>query len=469
MSNSESSASSDCDKFSNGSNMSDNNSDGGGASDAKYDDICRDYLRNVCKRGKRCRYRHPDNNHNNNNNSKKADYTFCHDFQNTGCRRPSCKFIHCTREEEDYYKGTGQLPVRLQQAAALGLGVQPTELPLMKGEVPICKDYLKGDCKRGARCKYRHISPTEYEYELRRLERRGRSLISTTRFDTYDSFCDRFEFESATSSATAAAAAVAVKRRRVELDDFEHHHHHHHAAATDSIYASIVRPSAALSDYKLLEEENILLRRKIDELRKQCCDLVATNEVLLEQNARYRIAKSNAVSVQAVTSAPTMVTVSRVVTPASTPAPLMSSVNAPLSTCNMVNQLPTSMPQAIALNTDLVSQQVMQQIAQADIASQQAASLPPPQQTQLNHATPVTIVPPVSIQQAALTGAGGVTLASQVSSVQQTQNLPPAAVVSMSASMPQISIPNQTPMVSYPIVSHTQTIASQHAPTHVRQ
>ena len=27
------------------------------------------------------------------------------------------------------------------------IGVAPHELPLLKGEIPICKDYLKGECK----------------------------------------------------------------------------------------------------------------------------------------------------------------------------------------------------------------------------------------------------------------------------------------------------------------------------------
>ena len=34
------------------------------------------------------------------------------------------------------------------------------------GEVPVCKDYLKGECRRGGKCKFRHLSVREYEIEL---------------------------------------------------------------------------------------------------------------------------------------------------------------------------------------------------------------------------------------------------------------------------------------------------------------
>jgi hypothetical protein len=70
-------------------------------------------LRNVCKRGRRCKYRHP-NPDEARNLGRKQDITICHDFQNTGCRRQNCKFLHITREEEEHFKQTGQLPVRLQ-------------------------------------------------------------------------------------------------------------------------------------------------------------------------------------------------------------------------------------------------------------------------------------------------------------------------------------------------------------------
>jgi len=34
------------------------------------------------------------------------------------------------------------------------------------GEVPVCRDFLKGECRRGGKCKFRHLSVREYEMEL---------------------------------------------------------------------------------------------------------------------------------------------------------------------------------------------------------------------------------------------------------------------------------------------------------------
>jgi hypothetical protein len=414
--------------------MSDKNSDDEKMNGKIGDDICRDFLRNVCKRGKRCKYRHPDN-FEARVLGKQQEYTFCHDFQNTGCRRQNCKFIHCTREEEEYYKQTGQLPVRLQQAAALGLGVQPSELPVLKGEVPICKDYLKGECRRAGKCKYRHISASDYEIELRRLERQSRSLI-TSRFDTFDDILDRYEHES------------PLKRRRLEDYDFNNvlDRYGNHTTTTT---ATVTRPISVTMDYRLLEEENAILRRKMEELKKQCSDLAATNEVLLEQNARYRVAKTNTVSVQSV-STPSMVNVSQIATPVETPsATSITSALASLST-SLTQSINASLPQPIALNGELTSQQALHQqmehIAQAaELASQ--ANLPA--QTLANGPDTIsaTIVTPVSITQ----GLPNLPIVSHTQ-VNVTQNIPP--VVSMSQTMPQINIsgPN-APMVSYPIVS----------------
>merc|ERR1712106_267570 len=59
--------------------------------------ICRDFIRGVCGRKRRCKFQHPDQLALDAlvscNPEKK--YAFCHDFQNKTCERPSCKYIHC--------------------------------------------------------------------------------------------------------------------------------------------------------------------------------------------------------------------------------------------------------------------------------------------------------------------------------------------------------------------------------------
>ncbi|XP_064613544.1 zinc finger CCCH domain-containing protein 10-like [Liolophura sinensis] len=376
----------------------------------KGDDICRDYLRNVCKRGKRCKYRHPDSSEAK-ELGRRQEYTFCHDFQNTGCRRANCKFLHCTREEEDHHKQTGQLPVRLQQAAALGIGVTPKELPLLRGEVPICKDYLNGECKRGAKCKFRHVSGVEYEFEVRKSDHTplSRTRTQSKLYDPYEDEFERFErFE---------YEHTPLKRRRSEFE-----------------YES--RYSRPLS-YQLLEDENTMLRRKVDELKKQVADLTATNEVLLEQNARYRVSKSNVLqSVPSASPVSQPISVSQPLTTVVTPAPAVAAP-APAPGPPPCNHLNTSLTQQLALKCDMTNQQIalQQRITASGAGNMATATL-----------TPQAIVP-VSLPQSSIS----VSLSHE--SLHQSLN----TAASLAQSLPQslsMSGPS-TPLVSYPIVSQS--------------
>jgi hypothetical protein len=65
------------------------------------------------------------------------------------------------------------------------------------GEVPVCKDFLKGECRRGGKCRVRHLSTREYEMEL-----------------TYGA-----RNQSNTSSAVNGLASVSRRRERFEFED----------------------------------------------------------------------------------------------------------------------------------------------------------------------------------------------------------------------------------------------------------
>lgn len=251
------------------------------------DSICRDFLRNVCRRGRRCKYRHPEPGEAE-ELGRKIEYVFCHDYQNKECRRSNCKFIHCTREEEEYYRTSGDLPQHVLDAVAMGKGLnQEAQGP--QGEVPVCKDFLKGDCRRGGRCKFRHLNANEYEMEVGVPNRRRE------RFDQYDRFDDFEQYD------------PLPKRRH--LDDY--------GCVPGGVAGGVGVPSMAgvasmtgvgammgvrqpppmppmAPDHLLFEEENSLLRRKVEELKKQVSDLVATNEFLLGQNAQLRMGKQAA-------------------------------------------------------------------------------------------------------------------------------------------------------------------------------
>ena len=468
------------------SNMSDTSE----ASDDKdkTGDICRDYLRNVCKRGKRCRYRHPHPSEAQ-KLGRRQEYTFCHDFQNAGCHRTNCKFIHCTREEEEYYKQTGQLAVRLQQAAALCVGAVPSELPLLRGEVPICKDFLKGDCKRAAKCKYRHLNSTEYQYELRRpTDGHLDAAVALTDLE-------KPEYE-AMPTAAAVAPMTPFKRRRLETEELENgyalanhttpstqvHNHNHMQAPTHpqpahalsaaavnhlptpphnpppqptTLHPTVPPPPhigfrslpAQTANYHLLEEENALLRRKIEELKKQVSDLAATNEVLLEQNARFRSSKNNAVS-----SAPPVVTVSQVVTPTISPAAAVARPGLP----NNLNVLNVTLSQlTMTANSELVISRMGQPIVPQELTAQTLGpAINPPVSI-----TTQTIVP-MSLGMESIAAAGPAALppvAASMAPVAASMGQPLGIVSQPQTSMtPSMLSGASTAMISYPIMSHTQ-------------
>ncbi|XP_078056246.1 zinc finger CCCH domain-containing protein 10-like [Mustelus asterias] len=158
-------------------------------------DVCRDFMRNVCKRGKRCKFHHPE------------------------------------------------------VSEATEHGALNSEVPLGKAGVPVCRDHLYGGCQRGSRCKFLHF---------------GGDGASTHRDKTCSpSFADLYD-----------EYGHLLKRRWVDC------------LRSDSYDHAMLRPFPI--DYRYLEEENLMLRKRVEELKKHASNLMATNEILLEQNAHYR-------------------------------------------------------------------------------------------------------------------------------------------------------------------------------------
>lgn len=220
--------------------------------------ICRDFLRNVCRRGKVCKFRHPEGDEAEALGRK--ELVFCHDFQNKECRRPNCKFLHCTKQEEEMFRSTGRLPDTV-------LASMNNRGPINNPKIPICKDYLKGECRRAGRCKFRHMSSFELQIENNQSNNRIR----------------RDRFESDNQHENFNSYEPQAKRRAYEN------------SFSDSSYAGERRPVMS-QHYRMLEEENAMLLHKIEELKKQVVDLTATNEFLLDQNAQLRVSKQTLVS-----------------------------------------------------------------------------------------------------------------------------------------------------------------------------
>ncbi|CAD6188400.1 unnamed protein product [Caenorhabditis auriculariae] len=92
--------------------VNDNMSANGGDNDR--DDICRDFLKNICNRGSRCKFYHPPEA----KMRAQEQVNFCIDFQNRGCMRENCRFVHAQRDEVERYKQTHEVTLPLARAIA---------------------------------------------------------------------------------------------------------------------------------------------------------------------------------------------------------------------------------------------------------------------------------------------------------------------------------------------------------------
>ncbi|XP_061076220.1 zinc finger CCCH domain-containing protein 10 [Conger conger] len=473
------------------------------------DGVCRDFLRNVCKRGKRCRFRHPDFNEVPDLGVQKNEFIFCHDHQNRECSRVNCRFVHGSKEDEDYYKKTGELPLRLRGKVAAGLGLSPTDLPLSRGEVPICRDFLKGECQRGNKCKFRHVRKDyDYEYEPARvgvgggLGQGGGGMASIggsgvgcggvggsmsglvggggggnmmglgmgcpslggcrdqgmmggggvggvglggclsmgppgpRRFDrgpcgVYDPLFEGGLFETGPLEAPVDHAALQLKRRRLEglrLADGGGGGHYELGVQT----ALPPRPL----EYRFLEEENALLRKRVEELKKQVSNLIATNEVLLDQNAQFR-------------------SQAKVMTLSSTPAPSEQSMAPPVGSVSSYNH-------SIAQTHTTLSSAGLQPrpVTQQDLVAPSGAPTAPPSNAAPPTAPPPHLNPEITPLSAALAQTIAQGMAPPVSMAPVAVSVAPVAV-SMAQPMPGITMSHATtPMVSYPIASQSMRITT---------
>ncbi|KAJ7999236.1 hypothetical protein DPEC_G00213350 [Dallia pectoralis] len=482
---------------------------GGTGSGAAPDGVCRDFLRNVCKRGKRCRFKHPDFNEVPDLGVQKNEFIFCHDHQNKECVRSSCRFVHGSKEDEDYYKKSGELPLRLRGKVAAGLGLSPMDLPHSRGEVPICRDFLKGECQRGNKCKFRHVKK-DYEYEPARAGAGGAmgpgpgGMVNTgggvgavgvgacggmaglvgggvgnnmigmgcpslggcrdpgisgvggigvsgmggclamgasgpRRFDrgpcsVYDPLFESGLYEAGPLEPPMDHTTLQLKRRRLEglrLDAGGGGHY--------ELGLQAPLPPRPL-DYRFLEEENMLLRRRVEELKKQVSNLMATNEVLLEQNAQFR--SQTKVSVMTLSS---------------TPAPSEQTMAPPVGAVSSYNH---SIAQTHTTLSSAGLQPRTVTLTQQDLVTPTGAPAVPPSNAAPPSAPPPHLNPEITPLTAALAQTIAQGLVPPVSMAPVTVSVAPVAV-SLAQPLPGITISHATtPMVSYPIASQSMRITT---------
>ncbi|XP_076227898.1 zinc finger CCCH domain-containing protein 10 isoform X2 [Nomia melanderi] len=369
--------------------------------DASPTRVCRDFLRNVCHRGKRCKYLHERS-----DDDPVDEYTFCHDFQNGMCNWPGCKFLHCTESEEKRFRAT---------------------------------DFIKGSCQR-SNCKFRHWKSEEPQLNLITVSHHsasrpqhnfnGASNGENRRYEEDRNFHWQMEDQhnlvtnnsyNASSHPPDYIGPPEPKRRIVSGETVVHFEASplvgQHAAqqVTPGYYYPVIPRNEARAI--VLEDENALLRKKIEELKKQVSDLTATNEFLLDQNAQLRMSGKRTANVTAVTVP--AVTITNTVPPSQAPTP-QQMVNAAVAagTLRTVTASVATVPVSIAT------------VAPVSIAAVSMA--------------PVSIPPPiVTMAQQTITMSG--------SGPQATNQQPPNT--QQPASLP-LSISGATaPLVSYPIMT----------------
>ena len=339
--------------------------------------VCRDFLRNACNRGVNCRYIHPEDHELRNIpvDLTNREMTFCHDYQNRGCKRAGCKFLHCTREEVDEFKITGIMPRSVQAS--------------LQRVPPICMDFKNGNCTRGPRCKYRHMN----------------EMDSPT---NYDRFVNSIKF--------------SKKRKYVD----------------DSYYDDDVRGEDTVkpSEFHKIKDENVQLKKRIEDLERQLSVLVASNELLLEQNARYRSCK--------LITVPPIVAVSQITPSVPTPPTIGATRPHPSLTQQTPHGITTTATLSIGTN-------------------QREFVLPPPTQPPHPQVQASLHSQVASVDQNTITIAPmalSLTPCTNLSNVALSQQMAISAAPALSLSMPLPShsahIQNSN-LVSYPLTSNQQS------------
>ncbi|CAH1117999.1 unnamed protein product [Phaedon cochleariae] len=296
----------------------------------KDDNMCRDYVRGQCDRTF-CKFKH---------DNEPRLLNFCHDFQNHVCPRPHCKFIHCSADDADEYKRTGQMSCQILTEA--------TKKNQMPGALNICNQFRKGQCRR-SNCKYRHITKEQEEAEVMELIQNLpqkqvpvvlNSNVNEGQIITLGSLNNVIRRSGVNFEEYQDEGLPLLKRRFITAQEHE------------ILPCEIIEPSQARPVFKgyfagnppspiwnridarsiMLEEENNILHKEIVQLKKQVSDLTATNEFLLDQNATLRLSGKRNVS--AATAAQQQQQVNRTVIASVAAVPVSLAT---VSTCNAVS------------------------------------------------------------------------------------------------------------------------------------
>lgn len=259
----------------------------------------------------------------------------------------------------------------------------------------------------------------------------GQRRYDRSSCSVYDPLLESGLFDPSSLEASMDHTALQIKRRRLEglrLADGSGGGHY-------ELGLQATLPPRPL-EYRFLEEENSLLRKRVEELKKQVSNLIATNEVLLEQNAQFR-------------------NQAKVMTLSSTPAPTEQSMAPPVGAVSSYNH-------GIAQTHTTLSSAGLQPrpVTQQDLVAPTGAPAAPPTNAAPPTAPPPHLNPEITPLSAALAQTIAQGMAPPVSMAPVAVSVAPVAV-SMTQPLPGITMSHATtPMVSYPIASQSMRITT---------
>ena len=119
-----------------------------------FENYCIDYLKGTCVKGSLCYLKHVETIDNPDDRHGIVKQVFCHDFQNDRCKRPFCKYVHASRNEESFFLENGYFPPSMNARNREKLFFSDT-----------CLDFLRNQCIRGASCQFKHVKKVEVHSE----------------------------------------------------------------------------------------------------------------------------------------------------------------------------------------------------------------------------------------------------------------------------------------------------------------